>query len=52
LGDQLLTGNTQKPEGLLSLIVFLFLVFALPLMTWWYARRQKTLAPGKIEHLT
>ena len=42
LGAQLLIrGNGHKLEGIPSLFVFLFQIFALPLVTYWYLRRYR-----------
>lgn len=47
LGSQLLISNGgQKLVGILSLIVFLFQVFAVPLITYWYLSRH----PLKWQH--
>lgn len=41
LGPQLLAKmNTNKPEGLVSLFLFLFQAFAIPALTLWYANRR------------
>lgn len=42
LGRQLLVqGNTHKPQGLASLFVFLFQIFALPLISYWYITKYR-----------
>jgi len=41
LGPQLFAKmNTNKPEGILSLFLFLFQAFTIPLLTLWYANRR------------
>ena len=41
LGTQLFTRlNDEQPRGILSLLIFLFQVLALPLLTYWWLRRQ------------
>jgi membrane protease YdiL (CAAX protease family) len=40
LGVQLFTRmNEVKPQGILSILIFLFQVLSLPLLTWWWLRR-------------
>jgi len=31
--------NENRPEGILSLVIFLFQLFALPLINYWYLKR-------------
>jgi len=41
LGNQLLIGNGgQKMGVILSLVVFLFQVFVVPIITYWYLKRH------------
>ncbi len=48
LGQAILgRSNGNQPQGILSLLVFLFQVFALPLLTFWYLNRlRKTKTSG------
>lgn len=42
LGEQLLIGsNGQKLGGILSVLFFLYQILVLPLITYWYLKRQK-----------
>lgn len=42
LGHQvLMKANENQPEGIISLIIFLFQIFALPLLVFFYIRRVK-----------
>ncbi|WP_345990769.1 CPBP family intramembrane glutamic endopeptidase [Chryseobacterium sp. Chry.R1] len=42
LGQQvLIKANEHKPEGLISLFIFLFQIFALPILVYWYLRYLK-----------
>ncbi|KPE49954.1 CPBP family intramembrane glutamic endopeptidase [Chryseobacterium indologenes] len=43
LGNQILIrANENKPEGILSLIIFLFQIFGLPLLAFWYLKYLKS----------
>jgi membrane protease YdiL (CAAX protease family) len=43
LGKQLFfLGNVEQPQGLLSSTIFLFQVFATPLIIMWYLKRMRT----------
>jgi membrane protease YdiL (CAAX protease family) len=48
--------NENQPQGLLSLLIFLFQVFALPILTFWYLRhpsgKQVILADKEQKRLT
>ncbi len=49
LGNQILIkANENKPEGILSLVIFLFQIFGLPLLAFWYLRYLK--AKDEMEH--
>lgn len=49
LGNQiLLKANENKPEGILSLVIFLFQIFGLPLLAFWYLRNLKS--KDEMEH--
>ncbi|MFP7657140.1 CPBP family glutamic-type intramembrane protease [Chryseobacterium proteolyticum] len=37
----LIKANENKPEGLISLFIFLFQIFALPILVYWYLRYLK-----------
>lgn len=46
LGQQIfIKANENKPEGILSLFIFLFQIFALPLLAYWYLRFLKSKTP-------
>ena len=53
LGTQLFTKwNNEQPKGVLSILIFLFQVFALPAFTLWYIRRlskKQIPFPGKVQ---